>query len=77
MFLASLGLTKTDAGLLRRHLEIAARTQEAVAQASDEFGERYIVDFQCVHAGRVAVVRSTWILLHAEDFPRLTSCFVL
>jgi hypothetical protein len=77
VFMASLGLTQADAGVLREYLAFAVRTHEAQLGESDEFGDRYVVDFECVHEERGAVVRSGWIILHSEDFPRLTTCFVL
>jgi hypothetical protein len=72
-----LGLNQADSGVLREYLARAAQTHEAQAAESDEFGDRYIGDFDCVHKGRGAVVRSGWIVLRSEDFPRLTTCFVL
>jgi hypothetical protein len=76
VFLASLGLGQADAGVLCDYLASAARTQEAQALESDEFGDRCVVDFECLHAERRASIRSGWIVLRSEDFPRLTTCFV-
>jgi hypothetical protein len=60
-----LGLSQVEAGVLREHLAIAARTHEAQPGESEEFGDRYIVDFDCVHEGRGAVIRSEWVILHS------------
>jgi hypothetical protein len=43
----------------------------------DQFGHRYVIDFPLEHAGRRALVRAAWIVLTNEDFPRLTSCYIL
>jgi hypothetical protein len=55
----------------------AAREGDAVAGASDEYGDRYAVDFEVSRGDRHATVRSAWIVLDGEASPRLTSCFVL
>jgi hypothetical protein len=43
----------------------------------DAYGQRYVLD--CVIRGPKgeAAVRTTWIILHQEKAPRLTSCYVL
>jgi hypothetical protein len=43
----------------------------------DEVGQRYVVDFNVKGPGGEGGVRSTWIIRVGEDFPRLTSCYVL
>ncbi len=40
-------------------------------------GRRYIVDFDLVRQSRTVRIRSSWIVLAGQDFPRLTSCYVL
>ena len=77
VFAATLGLTQADAETLRRALLLAAREAAAVAGEIDEYGQRYTVDFTLeTEAGRRRV-RSGWIIRHDENFPRLTTCFVL
>lgn len=77
VFAAVLGLTAADADELRDALLDAARTQGAVATDHDQYGQRYVLDFEVVRAVGRAVVRSTWIVRTGEDYPRLTSCYVL
>ena len=77
VFAASLGLTIADAGYLREALLAAVRENEAVPTEQDEYGKRYVVDFKASGLAGQAVVRSSWIIRQGEDFPRLTSCFVL
>jgi hypothetical protein len=36
-----------------------------------------VIDFLLEHTGRRALVRSAWIVLVNENFPRLTSCYIL
>ncbi len=77
VFVAALGLTRTDTALLREELLRAAREADAARGEVDEYGERYTVDFSLARDERRAVIRSTWIVRRGERFPRLTSCYVL
>lgn len=74
-FRSVLEVTAADAEELRCALVRAALEGEAHARESDEFGIRYSLDFEFVHAGRRGIVRSLWIV--RAGVPRLTSCFVL
>jgi hypothetical protein len=77
VFSSTPGLAQTDADFLRAVLIQAAREAEAAAGASDQYGDRYTVDFGISRGERHATVRSAWIVLRGETAPRLTSCFVL
>ena len=77
VFASSLGLTAADANYLREALLTAARENDAVPAEDDEYGKRYVVDFMASGPAGQAAVRSSWIIRRDEDFPRLTSCFVL
>lgn len=78
VFEAALGLTSLDAEDLRGYLLQAARLfDHAEPGEQDTYGSRFVLDFRMTWKGRSATVRSVWIILTAEDFPRLTSCYVL
>jgi hypothetical protein len=66
-----------SASKLRETLLSAARSKEAVTAEEDEYGKRYVLDFEMRTAVGTATVRSGWIVRHGEDFPRLTSCYVV
>lgn len=55
----------------------AARTEDATPGDRDEYGERYVLDFSMTGPAGQAQVRSAWIVRIGEDFPRLSSCYVL
>jgi hypothetical protein len=76
-FKSALGLTVRDADQLRRLILEAVLIHDAVPGRRDEFGQRYSVDFLVKTEVGSAVVRSAWIIRKNENFPRLTSCFVL
>ena len=77
VFRAVLGIGPADSPMLQEWLRAAAWDQEAVAGEVDEFGHRFVIDFPIEHAGRRALLRAAWIVLTNEDFPRLTSCYIL
>lgn len=77
VFASTVGLTQADAEFLRQELLHAAREGVATRGDADEYGERYIVDFDLARGGRRATVRSAWIVRRREQAPRLLSCYVL
>jgi hypothetical protein len=77
LFAAALGLTAEHAEEVRIALLEAARTHDATAAERDSYGQRYVLDFTMSGPAGQARVRSSWIVRRAEDFPRLTSCYVL
>jgi hypothetical protein len=77
VFASALGLTVADADVLRQALLGAALRGEASESDRDDYGQRYVIDLEMSGPSGRASVRSCWIIQHAEDFPRLTSCYVL
>lgn len=77
VFALALGLTAAEAQVLRRALLNAAVEGDAVSGERDDYGQRYMLDFEMTGPRGQATVRSSWIILHGEDYPRLTSCYVL
>lgn len=76
--ISALGITLNDAELLRQVLlQIARTTEDAEESTLDDYGQRYVIDFSLEWNEKQAMIRSTWIVLTSEDFPRLTSCYVL
>jgi hypothetical protein len=77
VFVSALGLTANDAEELRAALLSAALSEEAVPAENDGYGERYMLDFEMETEAGTVTVRSGWIVRRNEEFPRLTSCWVL
>lgn len=77
VFASALGITSVNAEKLRNILLEIVKENEAKSGELDLFGQRYTVDFYLKTEFGEANVRSGWIILHDEDFPRLTTCFVL
>lgn len=74
--LARLGFTAENADELRAALLSAAASADAQRTASDQFGDRYVLEFEIEGPRGKGIVRSTWIVRRGESAPRLTSCFV-
>jgi hypothetical protein len=77
VFRAALGLTQIDAVVLRDALLEAARNQNCDLGECDDYGQRYTVDFNLRTEFGTRRVRSGWIIKVKENFPRLTTCYVL
>ena len=79
VFRSRLGFTAADSDMLRQALLDAAahRQDDLLPILADEFGRRYVLDFELTTATGSATVRSAWIVLAGEDVLRLTSCYVL
>lgn len=76
VFRAALGLTMSDAELLRQMITDAILLREAVEQPPSIYGRRFVVDFDVPGVRGRVTIRSTWLIRNDEDFPRLTSCFI-
>jgi hypothetical protein len=77
VFADRLGLTAADASRLRTALLEAAKERNALIGERDGFGRRFVVEFVMEGSRGPAMVRSAWIIRNGEDFPRLTSCYVI
>jgi hypothetical protein len=79
VFRSRLGLTAGDAELLRLALLDAAqvRQDDLWPTEADEYGQRYVLDFEMTTATGTATVRSAWIVLASQDVLRFISCYVL
>ena len=73
---ATLGFTAENADALRAALLMTAASGDAQPAASDQFGDRYVLEFEIEGPRGKGIVRSTWIVRRGERAPRLTSCFV-
>jgi hypothetical protein len=77
VFATALDMTADDAEELRQAILSAVLVEEASSTERDDYGQRYTVDFSMTRHDKEAVIRSSWIIRDGEDYPRLTSCYVL
>lgn len=77
VFNDKLRLTIKDALYLRWALLGAAQNNEVVLANVDKYGKRYSLDFAMEGPLGMVTIRSSWIILKNEDFPRFVSCYIL
>ena len=77
LFASILGITEENAEELANILRLTALSHEANLGELDQYGQRYTVDFSLTRQGNTALIRSCWIVRPDENFPRLTSCYIL
>lgn len=77
VFEAVLGFTADDAEELQETLLQAAEMLDVVPGEQDAYGQRYTLDLLVIGPDGQGTVRSGWIVRIDEDYPRLTTCYVL
>ncbi len=77
VFASALGLNAEDSEELHQALLSAAVSEEVLPAEEDKYGKRYVLDFEMKTDVGTATVRSAWIVRREEEFPRLTSCWIL
>lgn len=77
VFATALGLTASNAEELKQAILSAILIEDATPTEQDGYGQRFVVDFIMVRQDRRAEVRTSWIIRAGENYPRLTSCYVL
>lgn len=73
---AAAGIREAGAEELRIALLRAAGDADAQIGRANEYGQRYLIDFDIVRQNRTVRIRSAWIVRFEEGVPRLTSCYV-
>ena len=77
VFRSVFGLDLESTEELRTALVNAASSGEAIETRTDEYGQRYRIDFELERGGRRGVIRSAWFIPAQSGDPRLLSCWVL
>lgn len=76
VFMRVLGFGAPDAEELMHQIRQGLEQKSCVMREDDDFGRRFHVDVPVVGRTGTGIVRTGWILLTGETFPRLTTCFV-
>ena len=78
VFASALGITLANAEVLRRSvIQVAAMSGDAESRGDNGFGEVFVLRFPMQTEIGSALVLTAWIIRHSEDFPRLTTCYIL
>ncbi len=72
-----LGINYLDSFWLKFEILSAIKIEAAIATKTNNFGELWQVDFFITRNNRTAKIRTGWIVQFDEDFPRLTTCYIL
>jgi hypothetical protein len=78
VFEAILGVTLANQEILSQAiLAAAANSNQAEARGDSGHGEVYVLRLPVETAKGKAVLLTAWIVRHGEDFPRLTTCYIV
>jgi hypothetical protein len=78
VFESCLGISLANKEILAKGLlDAAGCSEDAVPKGDNGFGETFVLRFSLTTRMGVATILSAWIVRHGEDFPRLTSCFIV
>ena len=76
VFASALSMTRAHVEELRQALLLAAKDGNAAIGASNDYGTRYIIDFEVKREAKTAMVRSIWIVGPDAISPRFITCYV-
>ena len=78
VFDSVLGITQANVEVLRAAIRsAAASSDEAEARGDNGFGEVFNLRFAMTTDRGSATVLTGWIVLRNENFPRLTTCYIV
>ncbi|MBJ7900179.1 MAG: hypothetical protein GC158_09720 [Cyanobacteria bacterium RI_101] len=77
VFKSALNITTENLEILKNALIQAVLNYEAIPEKSNQYGQKYVIDFPLVNKSQTAVIHSVWIVRKDENFPRLVTCYVL
>ncbi len=78
VFESVLGITLSNCQILRDViLKAAADSDEAEHMGDNGYGAVYVLRFPLQTDRGRAMILTAWIVLHGEDFPRLTTRYIL
>lgn len=78
VFESVVGITVANRDILYRAiLEAATHSNDAVAIGDNGFGQTFSLRFPITTPKGSATVLTAWIVRHNEDFPRMTTCFIV
>lgn len=73
---AATGITMDDSEAFRLTLLDAAKNGEAEFGLADDYGQRFVIEWELTGSTGTSRVRTAWIVRKNEDFPRFVTCHV-
>jgi len=77
LFKTILNISSENYQILINEIKKQILIQPAYLSKEISFGNLYFVDFEMKNLSKIATVRTTWIVRNEENFPRLTSCYII
>ncbi|GBF82659.1 DUF6883 domain-containing protein [Aphanothece sacrum] len=77
VFKSALNLDSNNVQILKNALLEVVKTYDAIPDKTNQYGQKYVIDFPLTHQNKVAIIHSVWIIRKDEKFPRLVTCYVL
>jgi len=77
VFMSALGFSLENFQDLKNAILIYIQNNEVTLTEINQYGALYVVDVSVENPPKNAVVRTSWIIKTDENFPRLTSCYVI
>lgn len=77
VFKSALNINQTNFELLKTSIIREIKNVNVNLLEQNDFGSLYYADLIITNDKLSAIVRTCWIIKIDEDFPRLTSCFVI
>jgi hypothetical protein len=78
VFASVLGIGLSNVAVLREAiLNAAADSDKAEARGDNGFGEVFRLRFEMKTERASATVLTSWVVRRGEDFPRLTTCYIV
>jgi hypothetical protein len=77
VFRSVLSIDRSDADWLSEEILRAIANADARQTKQNSYGDHYAAKITVTRQNRTAVINTTWIIRHNEDFPRFTSAWVI
>lgn len=77
VFKSALNITVDNLPELQSALLNAVKNYEAIPDKSNQYGQKYIIDFPMTYQDKTAIIHSVWIVRYNENFPRLVTCYII
>ena len=77
VFMSALGFSLENFQDLKDGILNKILDNDAIQTEINQYGTLYVVDVEIENPPKEAMVRTSWIIKVDEDFPRLTSCYVI
>ncbi|MDJ0599969.1 MAG: hypothetical protein QNJ37_14140 [Crocosphaera sp.] len=75
LFKAKLGITLNNQDKLIKAIFEAVNTQSVAYSTTSQYGDKYVIDFIMETETGISKIRTAWILIFQENYPRLTSIY--